>query len=302
MLIALLIAAALNSVIGAPVSPPTEALNPSPLTVLGRDIPLPECIDPAAFRTMQQIVLSCLATVIACTWVSLHPNVPDPRNSSWQNFTMRLRTVLWAILGPEFVTIWAFRQRLGAARTAKEYNEQFDLNPPSRSIIQYLLDWFRRPYEGMKPDKSWGLTHGFLLEMHGLRYFKNGQPFTPSPSKLHTHDLENEALDNTPDGIITHLSQLSKPVHISKDEINDKSNGDFFTKFIVVVQTTWFIVQCIARWVQGLHVTELEIITLAFAALNIMTYILWWNKPQHMRVAITLHHECISELEMAGDH
>ncbi|KAJ3551918.1 hypothetical protein NP233_g12989 [Leucocoprinus birnbaumii] len=291
MLVVLFIATVFSNAFSAPVTSAIDTFPPSPLTIFSRDIPVSECVNPAGYRTMQQIILSCLATIFACTWVSLHPNLPDPRNSSWQNFTMRLRTVLWAILGPEFVTIWAFRQRIGAAKIAKEYNEKFKLIPQSRSIFQYLRDGFRRPNEETMPDRSWGLMHGFLLEMHGLRYFRSGQPFTP-PDNMADNEtplVMKISLPKAHKGIIIHLSQLSKPVDISEDEINDKSKGDFFTKLVVVIQTTWFIVQCVARWVQHLHVTELEIITLAFAILNIITYILWWNKPQHMHVAIPIH-------------
>ncbi|KAJ3570429.1 hypothetical protein NP233_g4405 [Leucocoprinus birnbaumii] len=272
MLIVLFIAAAFNNAFSAPVASPVGALDQLHLTILGRDIPLPECINPAGYRTMQQIILSCLATIFACTWVSLHPNVPDPDNTGWENFSMRLRTVFWAIIGPEFVTIWAFRQRIGAAEHAEDYNKKFGLKPRARSKFKYLMDWFRGPDKGAAPDRSWGLTHGFLLEMHGLRRFRIGQPFTLTSSDL-----------------IRYTGGLSNPIYISEDEINDKSKGDFFTKLIVVIQTTWFIVQCIARWVQRLHVTELEIVTLAFAILNVITYILWWNKPQNMRVAIAIH-------------
>ena len=35
-----------------------------------------------------------------------------------------------------------------------------------------------------------------------------------------------------------------------------------------------------------LPVTELEVVALAFAALNIVTYAFWWNKPQNMGCAI----------------
>ena len=38
-------------------------------------------------------------------------------------------------------------------------------------------------------------------------------------------------------------------------------------------------VQCIARAVEHLPVTHLEIVTLAYAAMNFVTYVFWWNKP-----------------------
>lgn len=46
--------------------------------------------------------------------------------------------------------------------------------------------------------------------------------------------------------------------------------------------------QCITRWITRLPVTELEVVTLAFALLNIGTYCLWWNKPQNMGLAIQM--------------
>ena len=37
--------------------------------------------------------------------------------------------------------------------------------------------------------------------------------------------------------------------------------------------------QCIARTIEHLPVTHLEIVTLAYAAMNFVIYIFWWNKP-----------------------
>ncbi|THU75368.1 hypothetical protein K435DRAFT_560302, partial [Dendrothele bispora CBS 962.96] len=55
---------------------------------------------------------------------------------------------------------------------------------------------------------------------------------------------------------------------------------DRLPEFIAVGQTTWFSVQFIARVAEGLVVTDLEIVTVAFALLNFATYFLWWNKPE----------------------
>jgi hypothetical protein len=62
---------------------------------------------------------------------------------------------------------------------------------------------------------------------------------------------------------------------IAIEEIRDKSKGDFISKGLVVLQTGWFIAQCIARGAQGLPITELELVTIAFAGLNFVMYWVW---------------------------
>ena len=62
-------------------------------------------------------------------------------------------------------------------------------------------------------------------------------------------------------------------------EIEDKGKSDWLAKSLVLLQTSWFVMQCIARAIEHLPITHLEIVTLAYAAMNIMIYIFWWNKP-----------------------
>jgi len=81
---------------------------------------------------------------------------------------------------------------------------------------------------------------------------------------------------------------------ISKAEIKDKSKGDAISKGAVIVQTGWFVTQCIARGVQG-PITELELVTVAFAALNLMIYLLWWDKPLHVQRGVRVYKKRITE-------
>jgi hypothetical protein len=67
--------------------------------------------------------------------------------------------------------------------------------------------------------------------------------------------------------------------NIKKEEIEDRSKGDFASKGIAVLQTFWFITQCIFRGAYGIGLTQLELATLAFSALNIVLSFLWMNKP-----------------------
>ncbi|KAK7028223.1 hypothetical protein VNI00_014913 [Paramarasmius palmivorus] len=78
-------------------------------------------------------------------------------------------------------------------------------------------------------------------------------------------------------------------ITLTEDEIKDKSHADVITKSIAVIQTIWFIAQVIARAVEGLAITELEIVTVGFAILNFGTYFLWWNKPLRVRHPVRVY-------------
>lgn len=107
---------------------------------------------------------------------------------------------------------------------------------------------------------------GFVIVEAGKR------PYTLSPE--HLQDLLKQ-------------EEFTFPT-ISAKEIEDKSKGDFLAKGLVALQTLWFVTQCIARRKRGFIITELEIVTLTFAAFNIITYILWWNKPLDVRYPVHL--------------
>ena len=79
------------------------------------------CICPADQRSMWDILWSCLATIFACSWVSVHPNIPGPNESQWRIFLRRLELMFWAVVGPEMIITWAFRQWLSARRLEKIY-------------------------------------------------------------------------------------------------------------------------------------------------------------------------------------
>ncbi|KAK7440587.1 hypothetical protein VKT23_016935 [Stygiomarasmius scandens] len=89
--------------------------------------------------------------------------------------------------------------------------------------------------------------------------------------------------ENNPQSVIL-PNQLSLfrdryELEITSQEIWDRSKGDLLSKGLVLLQVAWFVIQCIARAYQNLVITQLEVMTLAFAALNFVMYALWWNKP-----------------------
>ena len=57
-----------------------------------------------------------------------------------------------------------------------------------------------------------------------------------------------------------------------------RATSSLNAKFLVLLRTSRFATQCIARAIKHLPVTHLEIVTLAYAAMNFVIYIFWWNK------------------------
>ena len=78
-------------------------------------------------------------------------------------------------------------------------------------------------------------------------------------------------------------------IRITEEEIADRSKGDALSKMIFILQSSWFICQCIGRLVQGLSLTQLELTTLALASLNGVTFILWWGKPLGVRAPVRVY-------------
>ncbi|KAF9473621.1 hypothetical protein BDN70DRAFT_964169, partial [Pholiota conissans] len=194
-------------------------------------------------RTVNDIIISCFGVIFACTWSASHPNIPAPTDCWWTRFKRQVAILICALLAPELITTWALRQ----------LSSKLSANRP-----------------------RWTLTHGFFLQMGGFMLSDDGrsihilidgsQPKTPKKLQL---------IHNIKEGVIS-------PPRITEEDIQDRSKGNIISKTIIILQTTWFIVQCIARWSQHLPVTELEVVTLGFAMLNGITYILWWNKPQNV--------------------
>lgn len=77
--------------------------------------------DSENLRTISSIIWSCLATVFACSWVSVHPNIPSPQDSDFSVLRRRLGLMFWAIIAPELLIIWAMRQWIEARKIARKY-------------------------------------------------------------------------------------------------------------------------------------------------------------------------------------
>jgi hypothetical protein len=123
------------------------------------------------------------------------------------------------------------------------------------------------------PSVPWTKVHGFYTLMGGFAL-----DFKSSDSPFVTSSVTRMTL--TPEGLFFLLNfEPTLLPTITEAEINDKSKASNFAKFIACSQALWFCLQCLARTVQGLPVSLLEVSTIAHAFCALLIYVLWWEKP-----------------------
>ena len=228
------------------------------------------CICPTDQRSICDIVWSCLATLFACSWVSVHPNIPATNESSWRIYLRRLELMFWAVIAPEMIITWALRQWLGARHLEKLYKgEQSSL---MHSIYPRILN---QKILTLARGCQWTKTQGHFLQMGGFMLYEGDVARgVLSPERF------SELLD---------AGKIEFPT-VTVEEIEDRSKADGFSKTIALVQTFWFVAQCIARGAQHLDLTLVELLTLSLAVLNGLMYFLWWNKSLDVRCPVRVYY------------
>ncbi|KAF7984580.1 hypothetical protein HWV62_13805 [Athelia sp. TMB] len=309
-------------------------------------------------RSLYSIVQSCIVTILACVWFAVHRNISAPRpvRPHYGNFFTRILGFVWskildqrqaaivflvALLAPEWVLAWAFRQLLEARRLAKQLEMARaeaieDRKQTTSHMIEAVLDpkeskdaldetldgssaasvssgCVRQTHKlkgviacrkcdqqceqcGLhcsvdavhmmnwdpivvakrvaKGDEAWSTPHAFFVIMGGYCFYnETGLQHPLSPK---------------------HVVELVRRGHIvspTSEELASQSKGDALSKGVALMQTLWFVLQCIVRRIEHLPVTSLEVMTLAYTAITIAMYIVWWSKPLNVSCAIRVPEE-----------
>ena len=242
-----------------------------------RSLAANRCTDLTHCRTIWSIVWSCLVTIFSCTWVAVHPNIPCPKKrkaNSWMERCIwnpllsfaehRLPLFVCALLAPEYVLAWAIRQFLIARKIADK--GEFSVKFFSISII----------LKNSTLEQQWSTTHGFFIIMGGFHLFKRSSEKQSDAQSISQEGDEPLHPLLASDLKLDLVYSFTMP---TEAEIQDKGKSDWLAKSLVLLQTSWFVTQCIARAIEHLPVTHLEIVTLAYAAMNFVIYIFWWSKP-----------------------
>ncbi|SLM41317.1 Major facilitator superfamily domain, general substrate transporter [Lasallia pustulata] len=134
--------------------------------------------------------------------------------------------------------------------------------------------------------KHWTMAHGFYADSGG--FVLQTPDFHPFPvSAKQVWYLVKENYITVPD--------------LTEKEIFDKSKADLFTKTVACLQAAWFLTQCLARAIQHLSLTPLELATGAILLCTSTTYYFWLRKPLNVQTptVLTTSHS-ISQILLRG--
>ncbi|KAK3386829.1 hypothetical protein B0H63DRAFT_468447 [Podospora didyma] len=250
---------------------------------------------PEGRRSILGIIWSCLSIFLVCSWKCVHLNVPTPEESrgGWKKFRLWKwqvpywpkpplrakwrRKISWMVLisiAPEFGVGVAAHEWLEARETLREVNRD-DLSM-AHAFYANMGGILCRVISTNKhrPEKEEEL-HPQLEVIPAPRDVEQPKSMDLRYDRSPTwHKVERE--------YVAKLGVLSLPGVISdmtEEQIHDRSKSDAFTKIFAIVQSLWLVLQSIARAVNGLAISELELATMAFVACALVMYLFWWDKP-----------------------
>jgi hypothetical protein len=186
------------------------------------------------------LLTSCLATIMLCTWMVIHPRICKRKKHRLLH-----KLVLWAktIIAPEFIAVEAAQEWIQARKVAREGS--------------------------ITTNGELSVVQAFYIGMFGLQYR------TPFGTKIIWPNqflwLLNQGLLNWKD---------HSEWGLSVDVIKDKSNSDTTGKLFATSQVVWFVAQSVMRVSNGLPLAPLEAMTLSYVPLFAVAYLYWWTKPR----------------------
>jgi hypothetical protein len=212
-------------------------------------------------RGTMSLLLSCLTTIFLCTWTVLHLDVPrnDEKRTMLAMFGRKAIWMVLAAIAPEILVSFATNDYLEARKTRRVLS--------SRS------------------GRNWSLNQAFFLNMHGLVYTSPDEDGGTATAILTKHKVE-ELLGTS---VGSQLEATLKFEDLPSDAtIQDKSKSDSLAKSLALLQCTWFVAQVIARAIDSLPITTLELGTTALIGCASVAYGFWWYKPQEVRTPIEI--------------
>ncbi|KAL8675470.1 MAG: hypothetical protein Q9168_000171 [Polycauliona sp. 1 TL-2023] len=232
-------------------------------------------VDDPNGRGTFTILSSCILTLSLCVYTSIHLNVRPYKQTELQAWLETTKWVLFGILAPELMVFVAWRQFMSARALDQIVNRlKCQSNQEAKeSAVEHKENNVASTVYSL--ENPWSRLHSFYANMGGFvfdlddPYLGNAKSFTNRASRLTL----------TPRGVAL-LAACGYLPKISTEDILDKNKSDNLSKVLSVLQALWMLTQIITRLYSKLHITLLEVNTLAHIICAIIIYVLWWNKPK----------------------
>ncbi|QDS72988.1 hypothetical protein FKW77_008877 [Venturia effusa] len=265
----------------------------------------PPWVSTPNVRGTADIVFTCLATISLCVYTALHLNVPKQGSTAVDELLRKAKWVAVGIFAPEVVVYSAFvqlRTVIVFRNSMQKILQKVDIEAANESatsptkkkdeteaikemdaqhsdpLMKYMVKGHSTPSrEAIFPDKQVSWTYAWYVIMGG---------FILDVSPLH---------DNYGVMTLSHHAVLA----LAKDRlfppmldhsIHDKSKADYLAKALVFFQVSFLLVQTIARRVQALPISLLEIHTLVHVVCAVCMYVAWLGKPLDIKDPTDITH------------
>lgn len=212
------------------------------LTGIQHGVTLVGWVTEGSNRGTWDIIDSCFLTILICTWTAIHPRIHVIRRL---RNTHKILQLVKTLLAPEMVCLESMQEWVQARKTIRRC--------------------------APATDGRLGMAEAFYLGMLGVRY-----RYGPAAYRVLWPGQFAWLLNNN----LIRWDDIRDTWGLAADSIRDKSKADGLVKLAALFQVVWFTLQCITRGAHGLPLAALEIMTIAYVVVMVVTYFFWWLKPK----------------------
>ncbi|KAJ5104925.1 hypothetical protein NUU61_002272 [Penicillium alfredii] len=210
-------------------------------------------------RSSWDILWTCVSTIFACTWTTLHMPLPKRDETDVVHMCSKLMAWIYAILAPELFAVLAAEDLWQARSVAARCNAAF----------------LAVESENADASSSWSETPA-------------AQTAT-NPANRWRATTDEWTFPVQPGNVVPLIQAgVVKPSHLRARDIEDRAKADSFAKAFTILQSSWIACNVIARKAYGLPISALEISTVAYVVCAAITYAVLWHKPKDMVTPIVI--------------
>ena len=212
--------------------------------------------EPNCGRGTASIIWQCVTTLVLCTYIAMHLDIPPVPLSATAAMLRKLSWAALFLVAPELMALAGYKNFQNARLLIKRSTNAGHNISMSQAFC--IL--------------SGGLA---ILNLHKLSI--DG----------HYRELDIDSKDDVLWCLLTDMGRVYDSDSIvicaqhvpSTSLLQDTSKADILAKLFTSIQVIWTLVQVIARARQGLAISLLEYATIGYVIIAAISYGLWWKKP-----------------------